>query len=81
MWEKKSKAPVSQPVNEKCFAHHRPIFERPFDPFLTKSCRNVVKGRTIRKVMGGGGGGGWGKYKNKIHARAGDWKKNHAKKK
>ena len=39
-----------------------------------------VKGRTIRKVMGGGGGGGgWGKSQKKIHARENAKKKNSCK--
>ena len=37
-----------------------------------------LKGRTIRKVMGGGG---WGKNQKKIHARENAKKKIHAKKK
>ena len=38
----------------------------------------VDKGRTIRKVMGGGGG--WGKNQKKIHARENAKKKNSCKK-
>ena len=36
----------------------------------------AAKGRTIRKVMGGGG---WGKSQNKIHARENAKKKNSCK--
>ena len=37
----------------------------------------LLKGRTIRKVMGGGGG--WGKSQKKIHARENAKKKNSCK--
>ena len=46
-----SKAPVSQPVNKKCSAHRRLMFERPFH---TKRCRNVVKFRHVLSRFGRG---------------------------
>ena len=43
-----SKAPVSQPVNNKCSAHRRLVFKR---TFFTKRCRNVVKKKNLNLDM------------------------------
>ena len=44
-----SKVPVSHPVNKKCSAHRRLIFER---PFLTKRCGDVVEILNLDMCLG-----------------------------
>ena len=58
---------------------HKGQHFKQFHSLVLVGCRYIreLKGRTIRKVMGGGGG--WEKSQKKIHARENGKKKNSCK--